>query len=202
MTQASDDQTLRFYRGNALAYAERKPPTSGKLTQFMADLPQGGKILELGCGAGYQAEAMLAAGFDVHATDGSPELAAQASQRLGRPVATMLFHELDAVEAYDGVWAYACLLHVPRDDLAGILKLVWRALKPGGLFYASFKSGDGEGRDKLARYYNYPSETWLRERYAEAGDWASVAIETSEGTGFDQETARFLHLSVRKPRNP
>ena len=25
--------------------------------------------------------------------------------------------------AYDGVWASACLLHVPRDELAG----VWRA---------------------------------------------------------------------------
>jgi SAM-dependent methyltransferase len=202
MTHASDDQTLRFYRGNADAYAERKPPVTGKLTQFLAELPPGGKVLELGCGAGYQAEAMLAAGFDVHATDGSPELAAQASHRLGRPVATMLFHELDAVAAYDGVWAYACLLHVPRDELAGVLKLVWRALKPGGLFYASFKSGEGEGRDKLARYYNYPSEAWLRERYAEAGPWASLAVETSEGKGFDKELASFLHVSVRKALQP
>jgi SAM-dependent methyltransferase len=202
MTQASDDQTLRFYRGNANAYAERKPPVTGKLTQFLAELPPGGRILELGCGAGYQAEAMLAAGFDVEATDGSPELAAEASRRLGRPVATMLFHELDAVDAYDGVWAYACLLHVPRDDLAGVLRLVWRALRPGGLFYASFKSGEGEGRDKLARYYNYPSESWLRDRYAEAGAWDALAIETSEGKGFDKELASFLHVSARKPLNP
>ena len=58
-------------------------------------------------------------------TDGSPEMAAVASRRLGRPVGTMLFHDLDAVEAYDGVWANACLLHVrgmssrhPGTDLA------------------------------------------------------------------------------------
>jgi SAM-dependent methyltransferase len=199
MTQAFDDDTLRFYRGNAAAYAERKPPVGGTLTRFLAELPAGATILELGCGAGYQAEAMLAAGFDVHATDGSPELAAQASLRLGRPVRTMLFHELDAAEAYDGVWAYACLLHVPREELSGVLALIWRALKPGGLFCASFKSGEGEGRDKLARYYNYPSEPWLRERYAVAAPWAAIAVETSEGKGFDREVARFLHVSVRKP---
>ena len=40
------------------------------------------------------------------------------SRRLGRPVETLLFHDLDEVEAYDGVWANACLLHVPRDELA------------------------------------------------------------------------------------
>jgi SAM-dependent methyltransferase len=199
MTHAFDDDTLRFYRGNAGAYAERKPPVRGTLTGFLAELAPGAKILELGCGAGYQAEAMLAAGFDVDATDGSPEMAAEASRRLGRPVRTMLFHQLDAVGAYDGVWAYACLLHVPRDELAGVLARIWRALKPGGLFYASFKSGEGEGRDKLERYYNYPSEPWLRERYAEAGPWSSVAVETSEGKGFDQELARFLHVSARKP---
>ena len=77
--------------------------------------------------------------------DGSPEMAEVASRRLDRPVGTLLFHELDEVEAYDGVWANACLLHVPRDELAPILKLIWRALKPGGTFYASFKAGDAEG---------------------------------------------------------
>lgn len=34
--------------------------------------------------------------------------------------------------AYDGVWAGACLLHVPRDELAGVLARIHRALKPEG----------------------------------------------------------------------
>ncbi len=29
-------------------------------------------------------------------------------------------------------WASACLLHVPREELAGILGRIHRALKPGG----------------------------------------------------------------------
>ncbi|WP_022724424.1 bifunctional 2-polyprenyl-6-hydroxyphenol methylase/3-demethylubiquinol 3-O-methyltransferase UbiG [Rhodopseudomonas sp. B29] len=198
MTQAFDDDTLRFYRGNAAAYAERKP-AGGTLTRFLGELPPGARILELGCGAGHHAAEMLAAGFDIDATDGSPEMAAEASRRLGRPARTMLFHQLDADALYDGVWAYACLLHVPRDELGAVLTRVHRALKPGGLFYASFKSGEAEGRDKLARYYNYPSEDWLRACYAEAGAWESLTIETSEGRGFDQEVASFLHVVARKP---
>src|SRR4051794_2173313 len=98
---------------------------------------------------------MLARGFDVKPTDGSPELAEVASRRLGRAVKTLLFQDLDEVEAYHGVWANACLLHVPRAELAPVLALVRHALKPGGAFYASYKTGDGDGRDTLNRYYNY-----------------------------------------------
>ncbi len=116
-----------------------------RLTAFLTPLPPGARILELGCGAGGDTAEMLARGFDVHATDGSPEMADVASQRLGRPVETLLFHELDEVEAYDAVWANACLLHVPRDELADVLGLIWRALKPEGVFFASYKTGDGEG---------------------------------------------------------
>ena len=126
-------------------------------------------ILELGCGAGNHSAVMLAAGFAVRATDGSPEMAAIASRRLGHPVEAMLFDELDAQDAYDGVWASACLLHVPRDELESILARIHRALKPSGVFYASFKIGEGDGRDNLGRYYNYPSPEWLQTTYAAAG---------------------------------
>jgi len=125
-------------------------------------------------------------------------MAAEASRRLGRPVGTLLFGDLDAVEAYDGVWANACLLHVPRNELPQILKRIWRALKPGGAFYASFKTGDAEGRDTLKRYYNYPSADWLRTVYAGAGNWSSVEIESGEVKGFDNESARMLFVLTRK----
>ena len=141
---------------------------------------------------------MLARGFDVRATDGSPEMAAVASKRLGRTVETLLFHDLDEVEAYDGVWANACLLHVPRDELAGILRLIWRAMKPAGAFFASYKTGDGDGRDTLNRYYNYPSPDWLRATYAEAGKWSSLSIESGEVKGFDDKTAPMLFVVARK----
>jgi SAM-dependent methyltransferase len=194
-----DQATLQFYRGNAEAYAGREITSrQARLTAFLALLPPRASILELGCGAGSDTAEMLARGFDVRATDGSPEMAAVASKRLGRTVETLLFHELDEVEAYDGVWANACLLHGPRDELADILRLIRRALKPAGAFFASYKTGDGDGRDALNRYYNYPSPDWLRATYAEAGQWSSLSIESGEVRGFDDKTAPMLFVVARK----
>ena len=120
--EPADEETLRFYGANAPAYAEREITSRRiRLGRFLALLAPGAAILELGCGAGADTAEMLAQGFDVSATDGSPEMAEVASRRLGRPVGTLLFHDLDAVEAYDGVWANACLLHVPRPELAQVL---------------------------------------------------------------------------------
>jgi SAM-dependent methyltransferase len=193
-----DEDTLRFYGNNAQAYAEREKTKHTRLARFLALLPSGAAILELGCGAGADSAGMLAKGFDVRQTDGSPEMADVASRRLGRPVETLLFHDLDAVEAYDAVWANACLLHVPRSELAGILALVWRALKPAGYFYASYKAGGFDGRDTLNRYYNYPTLDWLRMTYAESGSWSSLAIETGEVRGFDDKQASMLFVVARK----
>jgi SAM-dependent methyltransferase len=193
-----DEPTLQFYRRNAEAYADRAKAPSMRLTGFLSLLPSGGSILELGCGAGNHSAKMLAAGFRVRPTDGSPEMAEIASRRLGHPVEAMLFDQIDAHEAYDGVWASACLLHVPRDELAGILLKIHHALKPAGVFYASFKIGEGDGRDTLGRYYNYPSPAWLRAVYAETGPWSSLSSDTSEIKSFDDGPATMLHLSVRK----
>jgi hypothetical protein len=66
------------------------------------------------------------------------------------------------------------------------------------LFYASFKIGEGDGRDSLGRYYNYPSPEWLQATYAAAGAWSAVSSDTSEIKSFDGTPATMLHLVVRK----
>jgi hypothetical protein len=91
---------------------------------------------------------------------------------------------------------------VPRSELAQVLALIWRALKPGGHFYASFKTGEADGRDTFDRYYNYPSPDWLRDNYASAGSWSSLSIETGEVRGFDNEQAAMLFVVAQKPLTP
>ena len=193
-----DEATLQFYRRNAESYAAWAKAPSTRLTGFLGLLPEGGSILELGCGAGNHAAEMLARGFALRATDGSPEMAEIASRRLNHPVEVMRFDELDESEAFDGVWASACLLHVPRDELPGILTRIHRALKTGGVFYASYKAGEGDGRDSLGRYYNYVSTEWLRAAYADAGPWQCLSSDTSEIKSFDAAPATMLHLVMRK----
>jgi SAM-dependent methyltransferase len=193
-----DEATLQFYRRNAVSYAAWAKAPSTRLTGFLGLLPAGASILELGSGAGNHAAEMLARGFVLRATDGSPEMADIASRRLNHPVATMRFDELEENEAFDGVWASACLLHVPKEELAGILTRIHRALKSGGAFYASYKAGDGDGRDSLGRYYNYVSAEWLRAAYAAAGRWQTISFDTSEIKSFDEAPATLLHLVMRK----
>ena len=192
-----DPATLAFYDEEAARYAARTESPSRRLGAFLDLLPPGGAVLELGCGAGLDAEAILARGFALTPTDGSAGLAALAEARLGRPVSIMRFDELDAEKAFDGVWANACLLHAPEAALPGILARIRRALKPGGWFEASFKAGDGGGRDSLGRYYNFPSEAALKAAYEAAGPWARLAFSQSEGGGYDGVARTWLIVRAR-----
>lgn len=194
----ADDQTLRFYAKNAATYATHvTSPTGARLDAFLAKIPAGGSILELGCGNGRDAAYMLSLGFDVEASDGTPELAAEAEKRLGRKVRILRFEDLDALSAYDGIWACASLLHVPADTLVDVLARIRRALRPGGIFTASFKAGSGEGRDDFGRYYNYPGAEQLVAQYRAAG-WVDIALEANMGTGYDAKPTEWLWLTARQ----
>lgn len=192
------DQTIRFYAANAETYADfAKAPNSVRLQAFLARLATGAGILELGCGNGRDSAFMLQHGFAVTPTDGVAEMAAQAEARLGVPVAVLDFAMLEEAAAYDGVWANACLLHVRRAALPDVLSRIHRALRAGGLFYASYKAGEGEGSDGLGRYYNYPTPEWLRATY-EALPWAHVDIDGHRGGAYDAQPTEWLHVTAIK----
>ncbi|MBC8717364.1 class I SAM-dependent methyltransferase [Ochrobactrum sp. Marseille-Q0166] len=180
------NDTLGFYADNAANYAASSS-VNRKLDSFLKHVRPAGLILELGTGSGQDAKAMLACGFDVDPTDGSPELAAQASALLQRPVRQMLFHELDTEARYDGIYASASLLHAKRADLPNIVRHMHRALKPGGWLWASFKDGLGEGYDALGRYYNYMSADEIAHIWMDNAAWSAVSLESWQGSGYDQK---------------
>lgn len=189
--------TDRFYRENAEAYvAAGRHRDNPWRTRFISALAPGAGVLELGCGGGYDTEALLRAGLVVTPTDGIAEMVEVARKRLGVPVEILRFTDLDAESRYDGVYANACLLHAPRMDMPDILARIHRALKPDGLFYASFKAGEREGYDGLARYYNYPNQEWLRAACLAAG-WSQIEIEEADGTGYDRQPTRWLHVYAK-----
>lgn len=195
---ARDNDTIRFYASEAETYASRgREPAVLQLDNFLERLPAGASILELGCGGGQDSSYMLERGFDVHPTDGTPEIAAEAARRLNHPVSVLLFEDIDAQAQYHGVFANACLLHVPRAALPAIIGNIHTALKPSGIFYASFKAGEAEGRDRFDRFYNYPSAEWLRELYAKFG-WRRIEITEMTGSGYDNEPTDWLHVSAEK----
>jgi SAM-dependent methyltransferase len=198
MTAPQDDPTSRFYSDNAEVYASHLlQPNSTRLDRFLSRLPAGAAILELGCGNGRDSAAMIARGFSATPTDGTPEMAGEASRRLGMPVPVLRFENIDLVSAFDGIWANACLLHVRRAELGGILRRIHTALRPGGIFYASFKAGQAEGHDALGRFFNYPSTHWLQALY-ETMPWQSVVVEEEIGSGYDRIPTAWLHVTTAK----
>lgn len=197
---AYDPATLRFYEREAPEYvASGKGGISRWLPAFLDALPRGAKILELGCGGGRDAEAMLARGFDVDPTDGTPAMAAKAEARLGRSVRVVRFDEVSAIAHYDAVWANAALLHVPSEALSDVLARIWRSLKPGGLHFASYKAGGEPGRDRLGRYFNYPDRDALMAAYLRSADWQIAAVTEYVGGGYEGGQGPWLAVTARRP---
>ena len=198
--QDHDAQTLRFYEAEAPVYAAKGPGGASRhLAAFLDRLPPGARILELGCGGGRDAEAMLARGFDVDPTDGAEAMTRKAAERIARPVRVLRFDSLDAVAAYDAVWAHASLLHVPRPALPGVHAAIHRALKPGGHHFASYKSGAAEARDHVGRYFNYPSRADLIAAYERSGPWELLKVDEYQGGGYFNRPGPWLAVTLRKP---
>jgi SAM-dependent methyltransferase len=193
-----DGRTLAFYAAEAPIYAKAgDQKASAHLQEFLARLAAGARILELGCGGGRDSEAMIAAGFDVEPTDGCAELAGEASARLGRDVRVLRFDALAAEAEYDAVWANACLLHVPRAGLPAILARIHRALRPGGLFVATYKGGAREGRDSFGRLFNYLSGDALASLYRGSASWTKIDITSSVGRGYDQKITPWHRVAAQ-----
>ncbi len=158
-----DCATLDYYNDNAREFAASTVSVDFAEMQdrFMASLPQGGRILDFGCGSGRDAKRFLDEGFAVDATDGSPELCRLASEYAGILVKCELFGELSAVEAYDGIWACSSILHVPKAELPSIFGKMLRALKPSGVMYVSFKYGDFEGLRNGRHFSDFTEESFV-----------------------------------------
>lgn len=194
----SDPATLAFYEREAPRYTlSFGQAPSRHLDAFLDRLQLGARVLELGCGGGRDAARMVARGFAVDATDGAAGMVAKANERFAIGARQMRFDQVDAEAEYDAVWAHACLLHVARADLPGVLAAIHRALRPGGWHYASFKLGDGEGRDGLGRLHNFPDEPWLMRAYGAAGFTLEHA-ERFRGQGADGIERDWLALTVRR----
>jgi superfamily II DNA or RNA helicase/SAM-dependent methyltransferase/SOS-response transcriptional repressor LexA len=139
------DETARYYRQFAAEFFDSTVAVdmSHIRERFAAMLSAGARILDAGCGSGRDARAFSEQGFRVSAFDASPELAERASEHCGFTVDVRTFRDVDEVRAYDGIWCCASLLHVEPSAMPEVLERLWAALTPGGVLYASFKSGTG-----------------------------------------------------------
>jgi 2-polyprenyl-3-methyl-5-hydroxy-6-metoxy-1,4-benzoquinol methylase len=157
-------QTLSYYEANAerFFYNTRDVDMDSIYEPFLSLLPPGAHILDAGCGSGRDSRAFLERGHEVTALDASEAMVKLASQHIGRPVLHMSFDQVRFREHFDGIWACASLLHVPKLSLPKVLERLSKALKAGGVMYASFKYGEEEVVRNGRLFSDYSEDSFPR----------------------------------------
>ena len=117
-----------------------------KLTRFRLALHPGGRrVFDAGCGSGRDMHWLLERDLQVVGGDLSTVLLDIASRSApgGRYVGLDLRELPLATASFDGVWACASLLHLPRSEVTIALHELTRVLQPGGTLFLGMKAGAG-----------------------------------------------------------
>jgi SAM-dependent methyltransferase len=186
-----EDGTRQFYESRSEEYADatRSRALAHLLEDFSSRMPCG-SILDLGCGAGHDLTMLRLRGHSAFGLDYASPIAKIARVTSRAPVVVA---DMRAIPfgggTFDGVWASASLLHLPRNDLPLALLEIKRVLKPGGLLFASVKTGIGDFRDADGRFFA------LYER----GNWREALMRSNFQSIATAFNGGLLKGSTRSP---
>lgn len=183
MNQLQDWKTItkQSYEHYANEYASFAKGYRGKLARWIEDFAgmfdKGDKILDMGCGHGRDAYFLVEKGLDVTGIDFSESLLKIAKEFVPEAKFVLMdFEELDfSINSFNGVWASASLVHLPKKRLLPVLRKIHSILKKHGIFFSLFRVGKGErfteekrGNATLRRFYSYSEPEELRKLFAKA----------------------------------
>lgn len=187
--------TIDSYNKTADAYAAQVAGLFLKkdAEPFLSYLAPGSLILDFGCGSGRDANAFTEKGYSVIGIDLSEKMLEIA--RKTAPKAEFRLMDIVNLEFpdshFDGVWAIASLLHVPKQDVPNAVGGVYRVLKNNGIWHLSVKEGSGEVMKPDARYggvekfWNFFAKDELESHLQTAGfSILKSSSETVSGTSW------------------
>ena len=137
-----------------------------------AECVKGGRVLDLGSGPGDHALFFKERGLDVLCVDLSEEMVKRCVSK-GLEARKMDIEALDLPpRSFDAIWAYASILHVPKDRVAPVVSRLASLLKGGGLLAVGLKEGEGEewrtNPEKYPgtmRFFSYFSDAEVRSLF-------------------------------------
>ena len=182
-----------FYNLNARIYFNKT--VNNNLEEiyepFLSQVPNDGRILDLGCGSGRDSKYFNEKGYQVIGVDGSIELVNLANKYTGLDILCSEYKDLNLKpSSFDGIWCCASLLHLSRNELPSILIKLKTWLKANGVLYASFKYGDKERKDGN-RFFNDLNEEYYQTNILPLLEMTTVKIWKTVETRNDQEIIWF-----------
>ena len=141
--QTSYDRVAEKYVELFFHELDKKPLDRELLNRLAVRVKSLGHVCDMGCGPGQIGRYLKEQGADVLGVDLSPGMVEQA-QRLNPDIefkqgdmAAMTVED----EAWGGIAAFYCIIHVPREKVTKVFREWLRVLRPGGLLLLSFHLG-------------------------------------------------------------
>jgi SAM-dependent methyltransferase len=155
-----DRLTLAAYDHDAAAFAKNwhEQPAPHDLHEIVKRFfKAGGTTADIGCGSGREVAWLNASGFPAAGFDASAGLLAEARARYPRlAFAHSELPELHGIAAntYDNVLCETVIMHLDRTQIAPSVRRLLDVVKPGGVFYLSWRVTAGaDQRDQYRRLY-------------------------------------------------
>jgi SAM-dependent methyltransferase len=187
------ERTRRSYDRLATRYRERRRDRSamvGFIDAFASVLDSGARIVDVGCGPGFDAAELRSRGFRVIALDRSWGMLRAGVEEWPGPRVQADMRALPLSAGIDGLWVSASMLHVERADAPATLAGFRRALMPGGRLFLLLKAGEGAGWDE--KPYGVDAPRWFTY-------WGEDEIDAAlEAAGFEVERLA-NHLPNEQP---
>lgn len=120
-----------------------------ELSRFIAYLPKGATILDLGAGEGETAAELTLKGFNIIALDNNPQALATLQQL---PKITVINATLPAIplkQPVDAIWCANTLPWLSQADQQATILQASTVLKPNGILYCSIRSPDPRGKESM-----------------------------------------------------
>ncbi|MFA6519943.1 MAG: class I SAM-dependent methyltransferase [Candidatus Paceibacterota bacterium] len=133
----------------------------GGTDSFIKKLPPGAHVLDVGCGSGVKSKYLTDHGLKVTGIDISENLLEIAKREVpGGDFRVLSMTDIDSmVETFDGVFAQASLLHIPKKDAGDVVKKMTGRLVPGGFLYIAVKeSREGKPDEGIEKENDYGYE--------------------------------------------
>jgi 8-oxo-dGTP pyrophosphatase MutT (NUDIX family) len=191
------DDTVRTYDQTAPAFAERwfDMRLEEEMGRFVDRLGPGARVLDVGCGPGHDTAWLVEMGFDAAGVDLSFGMLKEGQRRgVTAPLIQADMRRLPFRSgSLDGLWVCASLLHVPKDQVDGVLRELARIVHPGHIAVA-VKRGEGEawvdddqGRRRFFAYYGLDEIQLRLERngFEVLGCWEVTDLQGREHPWFN-----------------